>query len=443
MKTPIYDFLRGYKRSGVSRFHMPGHKGVGGLCAPLDITEVSGADVLYHADGIIAESEANATELFNTGHTFYSTEGSTLAIKAMLGILKREVGDGVILAARNVHKAFVYAVGELDLLVKWLYPKAASHLCECGISATDVKEALSGMETLPMAVYVTSPDYLGNLLDIRGISEVCCEYGIPLLVDNAHGAYLAFDGSGLHPIQLGAAMCADSAHKTLPVLTGGAYLHISKKHPEYVAAARDTLSIFASTSPSYLTMASLDLCNRAIADGLGEKLTKCKQKVTNIKALLKELGQPENTDEGIKIRIDAHRFGYTGTAYSDILRKSKVECEYADERFVVLMASAANSGRDFRRLEAVIRKIAAKNRPSLSDTAPTFSVAPVQKMTVREALFSPYETVATADAEGRICASPTVSCPPAIPVAVSGEVIDKSVIGLLHHYGIEKINVIK
>ena len=443
MKTPIYDFLRGYKRSGISRFHMPGHKGVGGLCAPLDITEVSGADVLYHADGIIAESEANATELFNTGHTFYSTEGSTLAIKAMLGIVKRAAGDGIILAARNVHKAFVYAVGELDLSVKWLYPRVASHLCECNITAEDVRATLSGMETLPIAVYITSPDYLGNMLDVRGIATVCDEYKIPLLVDNAHGAYLAFDGSGLHPIALGAAMCADSAHKTLPVLTGGAYLHIAKSRPEYVAAARDTLSIFASTSPSYLTMASLDLCNRAIADGLGEKLTKCKQKVTYIKTLLKELGQSENTDESIKIRIDAHRFGYTGTDYSAVLRKNKVECEYADNRFVVLMASASNTARDFRRLATAIRKIAAEGLPSLSDTAPTFAAAPVQKMTVREALFSPYETVEISAAEGRICASPTVCCPPAIPVAVSGEVIDKSVIGLLHHYGIEKINVIK
>ncbi|MBR5448653.1 MAG: amino acid decarboxylase, partial [Clostridia bacterium] len=402
MKTPIYDFLRGYKKSGVSRFHMPGHKGVGGLCASLDITEVNGADVLYHADGIIAESEANATELFNTGHTFYSTEGSTLAIKAMLGILKREDGNGTILAARNVHKAFVYAVGELDLSVRWLYPKEATHLCECNITAADVKEALSGMEVLPMAVYVTSPDYLGNLLDIRGISAVCDEYGIPLLVDNAHGAYLAFDGSGLHPIQLGAAMCADSAHKTLPVLTGGAYLHISKKHPEYTVAARDTLSIFASTSPSYLTMASLDLCNMAIAEELPAKLAKCKQKVTNIKALLKELGQSENTDEGIKIRIDAHRFGYTGTDYSDILRKNKVECEYADDRFVVLMASAGNTARDFRRLETVIRKIARENRSPITDGGPTFTTAPVAKMTVREALFSPYETVETAAAIGRV-----------------------------------------
>ncbi|MBR5449567.1 MAG: amino acid decarboxylase, partial [Clostridia bacterium] len=265
----------------------------------------------------------------------------------------------------------------------------------------------------------------------------------PLLVDNAHGAYLAFDGSGLHPIQLGAAMCADSAHKTLPVLTGGAYLHISKKHPEYTVAARDTLSIFASTSPSYLTMASLDLCNRAIAEGLPAQLTKCKQRVTNIKALLKELGQSENTDEGIKIRIDAHKFGYTGTDYSDILRKNKVECEYADERFVVLMASAGNTARDFRRLETVIRKIARENRSPITDVAPTFTTAPVAKMTVREALFSPYETVETAAAIGRVCASPTVSCPPAIPVVISGEVIDSGTVKILSHYGIDKVNTVK
>jgi arginine/lysine/ornithine decarboxylase len=281
------------------------------------------------------------------------------------------------------------------------------------------------------------------MLDVRGIATVCREYGVPLLVDNAHGAYLAFDGSGQHPIQLGAAMCADSAHKTLPVLTGGAYLHISGEHPEYIAGARDTLSIFASTSPSYLTMASLDLCNRAIADGLDKKLAKCKQKVTNIKALLKELGQSENTDESIKIRIDAHRFGYTGTDYSAVLRKNKVECEYADDRFVVLMASAANSDRDFRRLEKAIRKIAAENRNPITETAPTFTTAPVAKMTVRDALFSPYETVDTATAEGRICASPTVSCPPAVPVVISGEVIDADAVKILLHYGIEKVNVIK
>ena len=443
MTTPVYDFVKGYKKSGKSRFHMPGHKGKGRTCAN-DITEINGADVLYHADGIIAESEANATELFDTGHTFYSTEGSTLAIKGMLGIIRRDVGAGAkILAARNVHKAFVYAIGELDLSVEWLYPEQGGHLCECNITPDDVIRAIEGSDKKPSAVYITSPDYLGNILDVGGIAVACREYGIPLLVDNAHGAYLAFCEPSLHPIKLGAAMCADSAHKTLPVLTGGAYLHISKDHTKYIDMARDTLSIFASTSPSYLTLLSLDRCNGELSLGYKKALLKCKQMVTEIKELLNTLGQQENTCEDIKIRIDAHRFGYTGVGYSDILRKYGIECEYADDRYVVLMASPSNSARDFRRLRRAIVETAKKNAEPIPGSSDMPIVRPMVKMTVRDALFAPYETLDVRECEGRICASPTVSCPPAIPVAVSGEVIDASVIAALVHYGIDKINVIK
>ena len=86
MKTPILDFVKGYMQSGTSRFHMPGHKGALALGVEgYDITEIFGADVLYSAEGIIAQSESNASELFKTAHTYYSTEGSTLALTAMLG----------------------------------------------------------------------------------------------------------------------------------------------------------------------------------------------------------------------------------------------------------------------------------------------------------------------------------------------------------------------
>lgn len=443
MTTPIYDFVKGYKKSGKSRFHMPGHKGRGPF-ASSDITEIDGADVLYHADGIIAESEANATVLFNTGHTFYSTEGSTLAIKAMLGIIARECGRGAkILATRNVHKAFVYAIGETDLAVEWLYPEQGGHICECKITAESVRRALEAAETKPSAVYITSPDYLGNLLDVGGIAGVCKEFGIPLLVDNAHGAYLAFSNPNLHPIQLGAAMCADSAHKTLPVLTGGAYLHIAKGYEKYAEMARDTLSLFASTSPSYLTLASLDLCNRTLATSFGAGLSKCKQKVTEIKSLLTLLGQTENSREDTKIRIDAHRFGYTGVGYSEILSKNRVECEYADDRYVVLMASPFNRARDYKRLSRVIKKIKEEGRAPICINEPRLTHLPTAELSVREALFAPYETVDVKDAYGRICASPTVSCPPAIPVAVSGEIIDTETVKILCYYGIKKVNVVK
>ena len=140
MTTPIFDFVKKYSASGAARLHMPGHKGVGRLgCESYDITEISGADVLYSADGIIDESENNLTAIYGTGHSFYSTQGSTLAIYAMLFLATRGSEKPLILAARNVHTAFVKAAALLDLDVEWLYPEESEHLCCCNISAESLK----------------------------------------------------------------------------------------------------------------------------------------------------------------------------------------------------------------------------------------------------------------------------------------------------------------
>ena len=214
---------------------MPGHKGKPHLgCEAGDITEIDGADVLYSACGIIDESERNASDLFHTAHTFYSTEGSSLAIRAMLALVREQSADDrpLILAARNAHKAFVYGCALLDLRVEWLYPQQSHHVCDATITPSQLQKRLAEQTEKPCAVYVTSPDYLGNISDIAGLSAVCDAYGVPLLVDNAHGAYLGFLEPSLHPITLGATICCDSAHKTLPVLTGGAYLHVSSKAPK-------------------------------------------------------------------------------------------------------------------------------------------------------------------------------------------------------------------
>ena len=273
--TPIVDFVNEYVKKDISRLHMPGHKGRRYLgCEHLDITEIGGADDLYSANGIIRESEENASSLFRTAYTFYSTEGSTLSIKTMLALVAER--DGYIVASRNAHKSFLHACALLDLDVEWLYPDNFSHLCCCDVTADKVKRVLSCAKKLPCAVYLTSPDYLGNILDIKSIAKVCDDYGVPLVVDNAHGAYLAFCEPSMHPIALGAHMCCDSAHKTLPVLTGGAYLHIAKKADErYIKNARSKLALFASTSPSYLILQSLDMCNKTLADGYVENLKKC------------------------------------------------------------------------------------------------------------------------------------------------------------------------
>lgn len=443
MTTPIADFLRDYAASGTSRLHMPGHKGVGELgCEHLDITEVHGADALYEADGIIAQSEANATALFGSQRTVFSTEGSSQCIRAMLYLALTNRPKGakpVVVAARNVHKAFVYACALLDLDVVWLAPEGdARSLCSCRITAETLERTLKAMDAPPCAVYLTSPDYLGGRADIASLAQVCHAHGTILAVDNAHGAYLHFLTDPSHPLDLGADICCDSAHKTLRVLTGGAYLHIGKNAPaDFAENAKQAMALFGSTSPSYLIMASLDLCNAMLADNFSTRLTDCVEKLNALRVELAKNGwQVESTDP-LRVTINAPT-GITGIQLANKLRAHGVECEYADPEFLVLMATPDNTGEDFFR---AIEALGVNSAPAA--VREPLPVAMGEKaLSIREALFRPHETIPTAEGLGRICASPTVACPPAIPIAVSGEVISEDAMALFHHYGVETLDVL-
>lgn len=430
MNTPVFDFVKRYSESNSIRAHMPGHKGAGKLgIEKFDITEIAGADVLYSADGIINESESNASALFDTAHTFYSAEGSTLAIKAMLYLAitaeKRDTPP-VVLAARNVHRAFINAAALLDFTPIWL-PSEENHVFSYGATKESVRAALSSLGQRPAAVYVTSPDYLGNIADIRGIAEVCEEYGVPLLVDNAHGAYLAFLEHTRHPIAEGAAMCADSAHKTLPVITGGAYLHVSKKYASYAEGARAALSLFASTSPSYLILSSLDLCNEYLSDGYTKTLSEFISRINS----LKEKYSLDNSVEPLKLVINE--------PIGDELRAEGVECELSDSEYTVLMLTPENAP-DLDRLDAALsRTVSGKSVGVDRVSLPT----PTSVMSIRAAVMSPSESVPAAASSGRICASAAISCPPAVPIAVPGEVITDAHVALFKKYGITHVDIVK
>ena len=436
MTTPIFDFVKKYANGSTTRFHMPGHKGRGEMgVEAFDITEVSGADVLYSAEGIIEESENNLTSLYGTAHSFYSTEGSTLAIKAMLALVceRRGIERPLILAARNVHASFVRAAALLDFDAEFIYPERAGHLCECKITASDVARAIEGARVKPRAVYLTSPDYLGNMLDVRAISAVCRERDIPLLVDNAHGAYLKFLPEDSHPITLGAAMCADSAHKTLPVLTGGAYLHISKDFADYVSCARGALSLFASTSPSYLTLCSLDLCNKRLCQDYPEKIADLVSKTAEIKRKIRALGLDVCDGEPMKIAIRE------GSSLASHLRACGIEVEFSDRDYTVLMLSPENTDEELEKLDFAFSSYKKAGAPT-----EIHSVMPHERLlSIREAVLSPSETIKVEQAAGRICASPTVSCPPAVPIVISGERITDRDIEVFKYYGINTVSVVK
>ena len=456
MNTPIADFVNHYARQEMSRFHMPGHKGAAFLgCETLDITEVKGADSLYEADGIIAESEANATKIFHTGKTVYSTEGSSQCIRAMLYLAilnwkgKNKAGKDkpVVVAARNVHKAFVYAAALLDFDIVWLWPQGEMNsLCSCQISKEMVEETLAALKNqgnIPAAVYLTSPDYLGQQQDIKGIAEICHKYDTILAVDNAHGAYLHFTEPRLHPMDLGADICSDSAHKTLPVLTGGAYLQIGREAPEeFKKSAKSAMALFGSTSPSYLTMMSLDLCNKYLSEEFEERLKSVSERIRSLGESLNQSGWRVTISEPLKMTIEMPD-GINGCDLAEYLRKNKIECEYADPDFIVFMFTTENTGEDFIKMKhAFEKKMMLDRKISYTGMKLLLPARCQQMMSPREAVFSRHEEIPVRDARGRICASPAVSCPPAIPIAVSGEEITENAIALFEYYGISTVDVI-
>jgi len=442
MNTPIFDFVQSYKNKSAARFHMPGHKGKTFLGPEaLDITEIDGADVLYKSEGIIEESQKNASSLFGTKKTVYSCEGSSLAIRAMLYLaLLNSNSSRVILAARNAHRVFMSAAVLLDLDVEWLYSEENTVL-SCSISADALDKRLSEMKIKPMAFYVTSPDYLGNVADIKSLAEICHKWGILLLVDNAHGAYLNFLPASKHPIHLGADMCCDSAHKTLPVLTGGAYLHISQNAPEALSEnAKRAMSVFASTSPSYLILESLDLANRYLAEGYTERLVKCVKRVNDIKKKLSHKGFDLIGSEELKLTLAPKSYGYTGEELASILLTNNVVCEFADSDFLVFMITPETEECDLTLLEGLL--LGLKKRTAITDAPP--SPRPLKRvMSPRVAAFSKWETVNVEEAMGRILATENVSCPPAIPIAVCGEKLVENALELFKYYGINKITVVK
>ena len=441
MNTPIVDFVKKYSSSNALRLHMPGHKGNGVLgFEKNDITEIDGADVLYSADGIIAESQNNATALFETKRTLYSAEGSSLCIRAMLYLVKAHATvhgkKAFIAAGRNAHKTFVTAAALLDFEVDWLLPPQTQTMISCNITADFLENYLQNAQEKPVAVYITSPDYLGNTVDIAALSAVCHRYDVLLLVDNAHGAYLKFLASDRHPITLCADMCCDSAHKTLPVLTGGAYLHIAGSAPEFFADnAQRAFSLFASTSPSYLILQSLDAANKYIADGYREKLADFVTRVDALKADLTACGYTLCGNEPLKITISAKPYGYTGTQLAEILRQQNIICEFYDPDFVVLMLTPETGDTGLKMLKNALLGIKAKEQITEQPPVPTLKQ---KAMSLASALYAPRTKCSVQNCEGKICLSTAVSCPPAIPIVMPGEVIDRNAIDCFEYYKIEE-----
>lgn len=427
-----------YCKNKITRFHMPGHKGnapiLKKLGAPYDITEIKDADVLFYAEGVLARLEDRYSDLYQST-TVLSAGGSTLCIQAMLALAKQQ-GD-TILVARNSHVAFINTCALLDLKPIWItsnYDSSTGLLQQP--TANQIELALQQNPQVH-TVYITSPDYMGLMADISAISKVCHQHQAKLIVDSAHGAHLKFTSEDLHPITLGADLCCCSAHKTLPVLTGGALLH-AKGYSS--TELKSKMALFGSTSPSYLILQSLDYC----ADYLEQQAKEDFQQLEEEREYIASICQQNNLkllgQDPTKWTVDGFTVGQTGEQLTEHFREYKIEPEYTNYDHTVFMVSPFNSSTDFARLDAAINSVTKKT--PLQHATFSFPES-IQLLTPREAVFSATESLSIFDAIGKVCAENKITCPPGIPIITAGEQLTYQHCDLLKNSGILTINVVK
>jgi arginine/lysine/ornithine decarboxylase len=279
--------------------------------------------------------------------------------------------------------------------------------------------------------------------DIAAISREAKKYGVPVLADNAHGAHLKFIDNSLSPITRGAAMSADSAHKTLPVLTGGAWLNITDE--KYLPGARAALALFGSTSPSYLTMLSLDLCRVWLAENGSEELKKLAVKVSELKEYARKLGLvlPQGECDPLRIAFNTESGRFGGEKAGELLRNNQIEPEYAGRDGVIFIPSPFNIEKDFDRLRLALLELSKLIKHGGHINTIAVSQKPEIIMTPRQALTAEKVSVPVEKAAGHTAVQAICPCPPAIPVVLPGEKITAQAAGILAELGILNITVVK
>ena len=442
--------LENYFDENYLPMHMPGHKRNIKLLGEklpykIDITEIEGFDDLHHPEGIIKEIEEKAKKIYKSKKSFILVNGSTCGILAGIRSVVN-YGDKV-LVARNSHKS-VYNAIEINCLNPiYVLPKIDKYGINKNIKADDIENILEKNKDIKLVI-ITSPTYEGVLSDVKSIANIAHKYKVPVLVDEAHGAHLSFmENSNFEALNSGADIVIQSIHKTLPALTGTAILHIKGDLVKEEDVRRE-LSIFETSSPSYILMSSIDECLNLIERN-GKKLFLDYQEnlkyfyneaktLKKLKVLGNELLEKNLYDFG-KIVVITKNTNITGKELSDILRKDyKIEVEMSSNYYIIAMTSICDSKESFERLLNALKEIDLKleeveeNKKNLIDYDMGL---PKKEMTINEALENKnFKLENYKDLEGKTSKEYIFAYPPGIPIITPGEVFDKNIINIIENY---------
>ena len=482
----LLERLTEYAGSDAYPFHMPGHKrreitdGIpGGFPDPygIDITEIDGFDNLHHAEGILKDAMDEAAAIYGTDRSWYLVNGSTCGI--LSAVFATTENGGKILTARNCHKAVYHAICLNRLEAEYLYPEEITEFgINGGIRAEDVRKALEkdamrcagnsgdvrGKITKIQAVLITSPTYEGVVSDIRAITDAAHEYGIPLIVDEAHGAHLEYaDQCHSFPksaLEYGADIVIQSLHKTLPCFTQTAILHVKGKLVDQDRISR-YLSMFQTSSPSYLFMAGMERCIRYMdGDGRNEmiryekRLERFMERMEGLQVLEvldREICGKYRTVAGwdpSKIVVSTMRAeDFHGEELAETLRrKYHLEMEMTAPEYVIAMTSLMDTEEGFERLGTALLEIdgvlrrgmeSGRKEKAASETPEGLESKlshPVRRMLICEAMDADTERTAFQDTVGKVSAEFVYLYPPGIPIIAPGEVFTDAIVEKIMAY---------
>ena len=446
----LYDRLLQYQSSEMYPFHMPGHKRrKDDFANPflIDITEIEGFDNLHHAEGILKDAQDRAAALYHSEETYFLVNGSTCGILAAVSACMTR--GGKILMARNCHKAAYHAAYLRGLDIEYLYPEKEDIFgINGGIHEDIVEKALEEFQDI-QAVMITSPTYDGVVSNVEKIAQIVHRKGIPLIVDEAHGAHFGFhEYFPKSSVEMGADLVIHSLHKTLPSLTQTALLHVNGNRVDRECLRR-FLDIYQTSSPSYVFMAGMDSCVCLLEKRGGELFESLRRNLEVFYKQTESLGCIYLANHGLmgksgihdfdrsKLVISARNAGFTGNQLANRLRnRYHLELEMAGGSYGLALTSISDTEEGFLRLSEALKEIDAclenkieKNTEKSTLTIEDIVIKNEVWCRIHEALESPGESVLLEKAEGKICREFVYLYPPGIPMLVPGEIISREVLG--------------